>query len=360
MTAAVADVDRRCIDLRSDTLTPPTEDMWAAMRRTAFGAASFGDDPTVRELCGLAAATLGKEAALYVPTCSMANLLALMVFGRPGTQVVLESGMHMVWAEGLGFAHPAGLFPRLLDGVRGALDPAAIEDAVAVPRFGRLPRTSLIAIENSHNNAGGTVLTAERTAAIVEVAARHGIPVHLDGARLFNAAAALHVPVRRLAEPVDTIAISLNKGLSAPEGALLCGPRPTIEEARVAAERIGGASLHKAGIAAAAGIVALGTMVDRLAEDNRRARRLAEDLSRLDGIAVDLATVHTNIVNADLRDGVPAGAFAARLAEHGVRAWERSAQRVRFVTHRLIDDADVETAVAAAAAALRSADGGGA
>ncbi len=354
--SVIASNDGGIIDLRSDVVTPPTEEMWTAMRQAKLGMASFGDDATVHDLVQLGATMLGKEAALYVPTCTMANLLALMVLGRAGAQVVLESSMHIVWSEGWGLAHPGGLFPRLLEGIRGAPDPSAIEDAVAKPRFGRLPRTSLICLENSHNNAGGTILTVEQTAAIAAAGHRHGIPVHLDGARLFNAAAALGISASRLAEPAETVAISLNKGLSAPEGALLCGPRSVVEEARAAAHRVGGASVHKAGIAAAAGIVALTTMVDRLADDNRRAGVLGKRLSRLDGLGVDLTTVQTNIVNVELRPDLPAKEFVARLASRGVLAWVRSTHQVRFVTHRLIGDSEIERAARATAAVLQSVE----
>ncbi len=343
--------DHDVIDLRSDVVTTPTEAMWEAMRRAATRAQPFGDDPSIGELVEVGASLLGKEAALYVPTCSMANLLALMATTEPGDQVVLESTMHIVWSEGWSLAHPGGLFPRLLNGIRGVPTPQDVADAIAAPRFGRTPRTSLVCLENSHNNAGGTVLTQTQTMAIVEVARRHGAAVHLDGARIFNAAAALRVSVSRLAEAVDTVSVSLNKGLSAPEGALLCGPRRIIDRARRAAERLGATSLHKAGIAAAAALVGLTTMADRLADDNNRAASLAKRISEIPGLAVDLTAVQTNIVLIELTGVMTAAAFVARLAEQGVLALMRSPRHARFVTHRLIDDADVARAAEAAARA---------
>jgi len=325
------------------------------MRRARPGVASFGEDPLVNELTALGAELLGKEAGLFVPTCSMANLLALMATTEPGDQIVLESTMHIAWSEGWGLAHPCGLFPRLVDGVRGVPDPAAFEETISAPQFGRLPRTSLVCLENSHNNAGGTVIAPAQAHAIAEIAHRFGASVHLDGARIFNAAAAIGVPAGRLAEAADTVSISLNKGLSAPEGALLCGPRHIIDRARRAAARIGGASLHKAGIMAAAGIVGLTTMVDRLADDNRRAARLGARLADAPGLAVDLATVQTNIVNVDVTAEVRADDFVSRLGERGVLAMARSPRRLRFVTHRLIGDADIERAAAAVTAVARAA-----
>jgi len=327
--------------------------MWEAMRRAATRAQPFGEDPFVGELVEVGAHLFGKEAALFVPTCSMANLLALMATTEPGDQVVLESTMHMVWSEGWSLAHPGGVFPRLLSGIRGVPTPEDVADAIAAPRFGRTPRSSLVCLENSHNNAGGTVLTRAQMMAIAEVAHRHGAAVHLDGARIFNAAAALSVSVSRLAEAVDTVSVSLNKGLSAPEGALLCGPRRIIDRARGAAERLGATSLHKAGIAAAAALVGLTTMADRLADDNNRAASLATHISEVPGLAVDLTTVQTNIVLIELTGAVAAAAFVARLAEQGVLALVRSPRHARFVTHRLIDDADVAKAAKAVDHAMR-------
>jgi threonine aldolase len=345
---------RDVIDLRSDVVTPPTEAMWEAMRRAAARPIPFGDDPIVGELVVFGATLLGKETGLFVPTCSMANLLALMATTEPGDQIVLESTMHIVWSEGWGVAHPAGLFPRLLSGSRGVPAPEAVEEAIAVPCFGRIPRTGLVCLENSHNNAGGAAITPAQTNSIAEVAHRHEAAVHIDGARLFNAAAALGVPARALAEAADTVAVSLNKGLSAPEGALLCGPGRVIGRARRVAERLGAASLHKAGIAAAAALVGLTTMVDRLGDDNRRAACLAERISGTPGLSVDLAMVQTNIVLVELTGPVLAREFVARLAERGVLALVRSLRHVRFVTHRLIDDADVERTAVAVADAARS------
>ncbi|HVF10221.1 MAG TPA: GntG family PLP-dependent aldolase [Abditibacteriaceae bacterium] len=342
------------IDLRSDVMTPPTAEMWEAMRRAQCGGVRFGEDECVRELEALGAELLGKEAALFVPTCSMANLLALMTLGERGTQVILEAASHIAWSEEYGFAHICGLFPRLLPGTDGVLQPAAIEEALLIPRFSHLPRTSLVCLENSHNNAGGIAVTPAQTAAVAMVARQHGVAVHLDGARLFNAAVALGVLPRQLAAAVDSVAVSLNKGLCAPFGALLCGSSQVINEARINARRIGAASIHKAGIFAAAGTIALTSMIDRLADDNRRAAALARRLKALPDLYIDLETVQTNIVKATvMREGLTSREFVARLAQGSVLALERSAQDVRFVTHRLIGDAAIERAAQAVARALK-------
>ena len=345
MSSIVMQTTKQPIDLRSDVMTPPTAAMWEAMQRARCDSGVFGEDTTVRELEATGAALLGKAAALFVPTCSMANLLALMTLGERGTQFIIEETAHIAWSEEYGFAHVCGLFPRLLAGAQGVLPVAAVEAAIVTPQFSHLPRTSLVCLENTHNNAGGIAITPDQTTDIATVAYRHGVAVHLDGARLFNAAVALGISVRELADPVDTVAISLNKGLCAPLGALLCGAAPVIEAARLNARRIGAGSIHKAGIFAAAGLIALTEMIDNLAHDNRRAADLARRLKALPDLHVDLNTVQTNIVKATVqREGLTARDFVASLARGGVLALERSAPDVRFVTHRMIGDEDIERA----------------
>jgi threonine aldolase len=276
-----------------------------------------------------------------------------MTLGERGTRVVAESTLHILAAEEGGFAYVCGLIPHAIESRRGVPDPAALDAALAGAQFGHALRTSLICLENSHNNAGGIAVTPEQTAAIAAVARRHAVPVHLDGARLFNAAVALGVPARDLAAPVDTVAISLNKGLSAPVGALLCGPRPAIDTARINLRRLGSGSIHKAGIWAAAGLVALRTMIPQLGDDNRRAAQLAAALAEIPGLRIDRETVQTNIVVAELASAdLPASAFVERLAQAGVLALARSPRTVRFVTHRLIGDAEVQRTADAVAAAL--------
>jgi threonine aldolase len=338
------------IDLRTDALSRPTDEMWAAMRAADVGWAYLGEDPSVNELEGLGAGLLGKEAAVLAPTCTAANLLALMTLGTRGTQVILDPTAHTATSEARGYEAICGLRPGFVEARAGCPDPGPVEEAILAARGAGLA-TTVLCLENTHNNAGGVAVAPERTAVLGALARRHGARVHLDGARLLNAAAALGVPATRLTENVDTVSLSLGKGLSAPGGALLAGSREVIGRARLNLRVIGGASLHKAGILAAAGIVALESMIDRLADDHRRARQLAEGLAILPGLHVDLDTVQTNIVLVDT-GGPAADALLERLAARGVLGFRRSDSRLRFVTHRLIADADVSRAIAAVAESL--------
>jgi threonine aldolase len=300
------------LDLRTEVVAPPTEEMWAAMRAARLGWASVGEDESVGALERLGAEVLGKEAAVLVPTCGMANLVALLALAPAGASVAIDPRAHIVVNEGNWLTQVA------------RLEPVGLGDDAGV-----------ICLENTHTRRGGTVLAAERTAELAARAPRS----HLDGARLPNAAVALGVPMAALAAPCDTVALSLNKGLGAPYGALLAGDEATVAAARVHLKRLGGATVHKVGFLAAAGIVALETMVDRLADDHRRAR----DLARLIGADEP----ETNLVYADLgRDAVDA------LRARGVLALELDG-RVRFVTHRSIGDEDVRRAADAIASLRR-------
>jgi len=338
------------IDLRTDALSRPTDAMWAAMRAAEVGWAYLGEDASVNELEARGARLLGKEAAVLLPTCSTANLIALLTLGTPGQAIALDPTCHVATSEGAGFEHVAGLRAFPVAACAGCPDPDAVELAIAEARHAGLA-TSLLVLENSHNNAGGAAVSAERTSAAAAAARRHGAVVHLDGARLCNSAVALGVAPSRLAADADTVAMSLGKGLCAPGGALLAGSKPLIARAREKARLIGAGSLHKAGPLAAAGLVALDTMIDRLAEDNRRARRLAEGLAPLAGLRVDVASVQTNIVAIDT-EAPGVDALLPRLAARGVLGFRRSASRFRFVTHRLIGDAEVARAIDAVGASL--------
>jgi threonine aldolase len=325
--------------------------MWAAMRAAELGWAYVDEDTSVSELTRLGAALLGKEAALLLPTCSAVNLVALMTLGAPGSDVLLDPTCHVATSEARGFETVAGLGERHVVASGGCPEAAAIDAAAAETlRAGR--RATLLCLENSHNNAGGAAVPPERLAVAAGAGRRHGTAVHLDGARLLNAAVALGVPGARLAEHADTVALSLGKGLCAPGGALLAGSGEVVVRAREAARRIGAASMHKAGVLAAAGVVALKSMVDRLADDNRRAHELAGGLAALPGLRVDVASVQTNIVVIDLVPPLDADSLLARLARRGVLGFRRSATRFRFVTHRTIGDAEIAHAVAAVAASL--------
>lgn len=338
------------IDLRSDLHAPPTEEMWDAMRSARLGWATHGEDPSVNELQERVAGLLGKEAAIWVPTCGMANLVALLTIAPRGSSVVLEAASHVLTSEAMGIEAIAGLEPRSLWARDGRLDPAEVEALIVEAR------ASMLVLENSHTRAGGTVLTPELTAELSGAAQRHGAYVHLDGARLFNAAVALAIPPAELAAPVNTVAVSLNKGLCAPMGTILAGRREVIELAHRTLRRLGGASVHKAGIAAAAALVALDTLVERLADDHRRARELGALLQKIPGLELEPGEIETNIVLVDVSGTeLDPEEFLRLLAERGVLGMVRDTSRVRFVTHRLIDDADVARAVELVALAVKTA-----
>lgn len=299
------------IDLYSDFMAEPTDEMWAAMR-----AARPGDLTRLEET---AAALLGKEASLWTPTCSMANLVALLTLCEPGDRVALVEAAHILTTEGMGIENVAHLTPVPLG-----------EDA------------ALVCLENTHTREGGAVLSVQETRRLCALAPR----AYLDGARLPNAAAAQGTGLAALAAPADTVAVSLNKGLCAPFGAVLAGDAAVVEQARVNLRRVGGASVHKAYVAAAAGIVALDRMLDRVAEDHRRARELAERLAQVSGVQVDPPP--TNIVFFAL-EGWTSEALLERLAWDGIRGFPRDDRRVRLVTHNDVTDADVERVAAAVA-----------
>jgi threonine aldolase len=324
------------LDLRSDLHASPTDEMWDAMRSAELGWATYGEDACVNELQERMAALLGKEAAIWVPTCGMANLVALLTIATRGSIVVLEASSHVLTSEEMGIESIAGLEPRSLWAADGRLDPAEVEELIVETG------ARMLVLENTHTRAGGTVLTPELTAELAGAAQRHGAYVHLDGARLFNAAVALGIPVGELAAPVNTVAVSLNKGLCAPMGTILAGSAQVIELAHRTLRRLGGASVHKAGIAAAAALVALDTLVERLAEDHRLAGELAALLRKVPGLEVVPAEIETNIVLVDVSGaGLDPDEFLRRLAERGVLGMPRDTSRVRFVTHRLIGDAEV-------------------
>ena len=332
------------IDLRSDLCTVPTAEMWEAMRAAELGWATYGEDASVNELCERVAALLGKPDALWVPTCGMANLVALLTFCERGDAVVLESSSHILTSEAMGIVEIAGLEPRSVYASDGRMDPDAVDDLVAQSQ------AILLVLENTHTRAGGTVLSVELTEALAAAARRHDCRVHLDGARLWNAAAALDAPLAALAAPANSIALSLNKGLSAPMGTVLAGSDAVVERARTMLHRLGGSTVHKAGIAAAAGLVALDTMVARIPEDHRRARDLAARLGAIEGLRLDPEHVETNIVLVDVSGtGLATYDLLALLEAEGLLAMERDTARLRFVTHRLISDEDVDAAAAVVA-----------
>jgi threonine aldolase len=331
------------VDLRSDTVTTPTPEMRRAIADAEVGDDVYGEDPTVNHLQELAAAMVGKEAALYVPSGTMGNQLALRLLARPGTEVLCPARCHIRQYEAAAAALNAGVQLRAVPDTGGAFPAAAVEHAAAGPAH-HLPPLSLVTIENTHMPASGRPLAAAEVTAVAAAARRHGLALHCDGARIFNASVALDVPAPELVAPAETVMFCLSKGLAAPVGSLIAGPAAVIEAARDERARLGG-GMRQAGIIAAAGVVALQTMVERLAEDHVRARRLAEALAERFPDSLDPDGVQTNIVCADVAALPPD--LLERLAALGVRAGTIDQATVRFVTHKDVDDADLDRAISA-------------
>ncbi len=334
----------RVVELRSDTFTLPTEAMRKAMYEAELGDDCYGEDPTVNRLEQRSAVLLGKEAALFTVSGTMSNLLAVLTHTQAGEEVILGSESHILWYEVGGASALGGAVLRTVPNRDdGSLDLQAVEATIR-PDDMHYPPTRLLCLENTHNRCGGTVLTAEYTAAACELAHRHGLKVHIDGARIFNAAAFLDVAAARLAAPADSVCFSLSKGLSAPVGSVLCGSADFITRARKKRKMIGG-GMRQAGVIAAAGLVALDTTLSRLPEDHENARRLAAGLWDIPGVSCSPSKPPTNIVMFALPAHVPVGAFIDRLFERGVRLNYPEGPRIRAVTHRMVSAEDVDWAL---------------
>jgi threonine aldolase len=331
---------QRSIDLRSDTLTRPTEAMLGAMRDATFGDDSRDGDPTVERLEALAADRLGKEAAVFVPSGTMANLVGVLAHTQRGGEVLLEAGSHILNSELGGITAVAGAFYRTVPGNRGAMNLQRLAEALR-PASRQNFGTTLVCMETTHNRAGGAVLPLEHMRAVHELARANGVPVHTDGARIFNAAVALEVDARAIAAHTDSVGFCVSKGLSAPVGSVLCGTRAYIERARAFRRMVGG-NMRQAGPLAAAGIVALDTMVARLKDDHITAKDLARKLNELDAELVDPAEVETNLVRVQLpMQGPTAAEWSAALAKRGIRVSPCDRYALRFVTHRHIELTDI-------------------
>jgi threonine aldolase len=329
------------IDLRGDWAAPPTGAMRRAMAEAEVGDDNSHEDPTVIRLEELSAEMLGKEAAIFVPSGTMGNLVSVLCLAEHGSEIIAGDRAHTVVYERGGIAAIGGHPLRTIPNDRfGMLDPELVEAAIR-PENIHFPRTGLLMVENTHNLCGGTVLRPEQLDSLARVAHEHGFPIHLDGSRIFNAAAALDAPASRLAANVDTVTFCLSKGLAAPVGSIVAGTAPTIGRARQMRKLLGGA-MRQAGVIAAAGIVGLEQMVERLPEDHVNARRLAEGLASLPHISIDLDTVQTNIVFFDVEPPVSGEAVAAGLRAAGVRLTPFGPRTFRFVTHYAISRDDVE------------------
>ncbi|MGH9797842.1 MAG: threonine aldolase family protein [Candidatus Polarisedimenticolia bacterium] len=339
------------IDLRSDTVTRPTPAMRRAMAEAEVGDDVFREDPTVARLETVAAEAVGKDAALFVPSGTMGNQIAVNVWTRPGQEVVLEERSHIFNYELATMASFSGVLARPVRGVLGIPEPDDVRAAIRPPAYYLAP-TGLVTLENTHNMAGGTLLPVERAAAIAAIAKERSLPVHLDGARIFNAAVACGTSAAALARPFDSVMFCLSKGLGAPVGSILAGPRDFIGEALRVRKRLGG-GMRQAGILAAAGLIALQQQVARLEEDHANARRLAERLGAVAAVRIDPSGVATNIVIFEITGGgAPAAEVVRRWREAGVLALALDDRRVRAVTHYDVDGPAIERAADALAAIL--------
>ncbi len=336
----------REIDLRSDTVTKPTPAMREAMYRAEVGDDVFGEDPTVNRLEEMAADKIGKEAALFVASGTMGNLVSLLTHCRRGDEVIMGDLAHSFLYEVGGASALGGLMIHTLPNRRGMLDPAEVEGAIHDGDI-HYPRTRLICLENTHNRCGGIALTPAQIHSVAEVARRHGLALHLDGARIFNAAVAQGLEVKELTREVDSVMFCLSKGLAAPVGSMVAGDEDFIREARRMRKMVGG-GMRQAGILAAAGIVALETMVERLAEDHANARILAEGIGEIPGLEIDLSTVQTNIVIFRVaKDGLTPHELVRRLLARGVKMIPFGDGDIRAVTHYGITEQDVKEALVA-------------
>ncbi len=338
------------IDLRSDTVTQPTTAMREAMARAEVGDDVLGDDPTVKALEAETAALLGKETAVFTASGTMANQLAIRSHTEPGDEILVEAGAHIYYYEGGGPAAFSGVMCRCLDGQRGVFTAIDVENALR-PSDPHFPRTRLVCVENTHNRGGGKIWAREQIQGVADAARKHRLQLHLDGARLWNAAIATGVSERAYAAPFDTVSVCFSKGLGAPVGSALAGPKELIERARRFRKMVGG-GMRQAGIIAAGALFALHHHRDRLAEDHANARRLAAGLAQINGLEVNPAEVETNMVRFRVQ-AVPAQKLVEALRARGVLVLAVARDQIRAVTNLMVSDADIERALAAVSAELK-------
>lgn len=332
------------VDLRSDTLTKPTADMRQAMANAKVGDDVYGEDPTVNKLEKLAAEMVGKEAALFVPSGTMGNQIAALTHTIPGQEVIVDPRMHIFLYEVGGLGKLAGLQTKTVETEEGIYTPEQIEEAIRTDNI-HFPETGLICLENTLNRGGGLVFAPDEIKNVADVAHRHDIPVHLDGARLFNAATTLRISAADLCAEVDSVMFCLSKGLAAPVGSILAGSQEFINKARKNRKLLGG-GMRQAGILAAAGIIALTEMVERLEEDHKRAMRLAKELDEISGVEVNLDKVQSNIVVVDCTGwGKEVDELLEMVKEQGLLATPFGPYHLRMVTHKDVDDAGIDEAL---------------
>ncbi|HVF90630.1 MAG TPA: GntG family PLP-dependent aldolase [Blastocatellia bacterium] len=324
----------KLIDLRSDTVTKPTEEMREAMARAEVGDDVYLEDPTVNHLQERAAELLGKEAALFVPSGTMGNQICINIHTRPGQEVITEERSHIFNYEMGAMAVVSGTLPRPVRGENGILDWPSVEAAIRPRSAYYVAQTGLLTLENSHNMAGGAVMPLERMEEICEGAHEAGLPVHLDGARIFNAALALERDVSELARPVDSLMFCLSKGLGAPVGSIIAGTREFIDRA-LSVRRLFGGSMRQVGVLAAPGLIAIEKMTARLEEDHANARLLARGLAEIPGVTIDPEKVQTNIVIFDIsKNGINTSTLSERLKQRFILANGINPREMRMVTHK--------------------------
>jgi threonine aldolase len=339
----------KIIDLRSDTLTRPTEAMIESMREASYGDDSRDGDATVMKLEALAAERTGKEAGAFMPSGTMTNLVAVLAHAQRGGEVLLESGAHILNSELGGIAGLVGAFHKGISGTRGAMDIDELHEKIR-PMTRNNMGTTLVCMETTHNRAGGAVLPLAHMKAVYDLAHEHEVPVHTDGARLFNAAVALGVDAKEIAQHTDSVGFCVSKGLSAPVGSILCGSKTFIERARSFRRMVGG-NMRQAGPLAAAGIVALETMVNRLKDDHAAAKRLAVGLNKINARLCDPNDVETNLVRVDVSFTTRSAAqWSAALAQKDIAVSPADPRSLRFVTHRHVGAAEIDQTIAEFAA----------
>ena len=334
----------KIVDLRSDTVTTPTKKMYENIQTAPIGDDVYGDDPTVNELESIACKRLNKENALFVPTGTMGNLIAVMAHTQPGEEIILERESHIFLYEAAGVCRLAGIQPLTIKGRDGIMDPNAVEDSIREENI-HFPTTSLICVENTHNMAGGMIQPLDNLKEIRSIAKRHKLAMHLDGARVFNAAVGLNCDVKEISAHFDSVMFCLSKGLSAPLGSMLVGEADFIDRARRLRKMLGG-GMRQAGLMASCGILSIKEMTTQLKTDHENAMTLGKGLNKLSGFSVDLDKLHTNIINVSVKErNVSPEVLVTEMKKRGILANPRGKEFIRLVTHKDVTHEDVEYAL---------------
>ena len=334
----------KTLDFRSDTVTLPTKSMYDSLLEAELGDDVYEDDKTVNKLEKKAANIVGKEKALFVPSGTMGNLISIMVHINPGEEVILEKNSHIFLYEVAGIARIAGVQSMTIEGINGSLNPINIEKSIRKDNI-HFHKTSLICLENTHNMAGGTTIPLDNMKEIYEISKKHNIPIHLDGARIFNAAEYLNVEAKEITKYTDSVMFCLSKGLSAPVGSVIAGSNDFIKKARKIRKMLGG-GMRQAGLIASCGIVALDEVKNKTRQDHDKAKLLAKELNKIEKVNVNEETVHTNIVNVDFsKTNIKSNELLDKMKSKGLLVNPRGEYEIRFVTHNNLEEEDVLKAI---------------